>query len=121
MSKLTWDNFVDAYPRSHLVVAWLHGRQRIGTTRQALFALLERVATVLEPHGDWTITDANASEIYIAYENEADAALLCTLVRAKPLGPSIQWLSQAAFRLQRETKESLAQTLRARNLSSSAA
>lgn len=121
MSKLTWDNFVDAYPRSHLVVAWLHGRQRIGTTRQALFALLERVATVLEPHGDWTITDANASEIYIAYENEADAALLCTLVRAKPLGPSIQWLSQAAFRLQRETKELLAQTLRARNLSSSAA
>ena len=121
MSKLTWDNFVDAYPRSHLVVAWLHGRQRIGATRQSVFSFLEGVATALEPRGDWAILDANASEIYIAYENETDAMLLRTLVGAKLLGPSIQWLSQAAFKLQKETKRSLAQALEAKNLSSSTA
>src|SRR5450631_1562104 len=94
---MTWDSFLDAYPRPHLVVAWLHGRQRTGEARRARFELLTRLATALGPLGDWAIKDANPTEIYIAYEKAADAAQLCALVRAKSLGPSLQWLSQAAF------------------------
>jgi hypothetical protein len=101
---MTWDEFLDAYPRSHLVVAWLHVRQRTGEVRRARFDRLKRVATALEPGGDWAITDANPREIYIAYEKAADATKLCTLVRAKPLGPSLQWLSQGAFRFERKPK-----------------
>jgi hypothetical protein len=104
--EMTWDSFLDVYPRSHLVVAWLHGRQRTGEVRWAQFDLLRRTATALELCGDWAMTDANPREIYIAFENAADAAQLCTLVGAKPLGPSIQWLSQAAFKFQGEARRS---------------
>jgi hypothetical protein len=110
---MTWDNFLDAYPRSHLVVTWLHARQRIGDVRRARFDLLKRVAAALEPSGDWALTDANPKEIYIAYEKAADAAQLCTLIRAQPLGPSLQWLSQAAFRFEKETQRLIMDALKA--------
>jgi hypothetical protein len=110
---MRWDSFLDAYPRSHLVVAWLYARQRIGDVRRARFDVLKRVATALEPRGDWALTDANPREIYIAHEKAADATQLCTLVRAKPLGPSLQWLSQAAFRLEKEAQRSIMDALKA--------
>jgi hypothetical protein len=110
---MTWDNFLDAYPRSHLVVTWLHARQRIGDVRRARFDLLKRVAAALEPSGDWALTDANPKEIYIAYERAADAAQLCALVGAKPLGPSLQWHSQAAFRFEKEAQRSIMDALEA--------
>jgi hypothetical protein len=110
---MKWHDFLDAYPRSHLVVAWLHGRYRTGTVRRARFDLLRRVATALEPRGDWAITDANPQEIYIAYEKAADATQLCTLVRAKPLSPSLQWLSQAAFRFEKPAQRSIVDALKA--------
>jgi hypothetical protein len=115
---MMWDRFVDAYPRSHLVVAWLHGKQRIGEARRARMDLLKRLATALEPRGDWAITDANPREIYIAYEKAADAAQLSTLARAQPLGPSSQWLSQAAFQFQGEAKRSVEDALKGLGLSS---
>ena len=65
VSVMTWDEFLDAHPRSHLVVAWLHVRQRTGELRQVRFDLLKRVATALEPGGDWAITDANRRDIHI--------------------------------------------------------
>jgi hypothetical protein len=109
---MAWDNFLDAYPRPHLVVAWLHARHRTGEARKARFDLLERVAAALEPRGDWAMTDANPKEIYIAYETAADATQLCTLVRAKPLGPSMQWRSQAAFHFQGEARRSVTDLLK---------
>jgi len=109
---MTWNNFLDAYPGSHLVVAWLHGRHRTNEVRRARFDHLKRVAAALEPCGAWAITNANPGEIYIAYEKAADAAQLCTLVRAKPLSPSIQWLSQAAFQFQGEARRSLTDLLK---------
>ena len=112
MPVIAWDNFLDAYPRPHLVVAWLHARHRTGEARKARFDLLERVAAALEPRGDWAMTDANPKEIYIAYETAADATQLCTLVRAKPLGPSLQWLSQAAIRLDKEAQRSIMDALK---------
>jgi hypothetical protein len=111
---MTWDNFLDAYPRSHLVVAWLRAPLRTGTARGARFDLLERVAMALEPQGDWAITDANPKEIYIAHEKASDAAQLCALVHAKPLAPSLQWLSQAAFRFEKEAKRSVEDALKGR-------
>ena len=101
---MKWEDLLAAHPRPHLVVAWLHATHRTGEGRVASFDLLKKVATALDPGGDWAMTDANPKEIYIAYEEAADAAQLCTLVRAKPLGPSLQWMSQAAFRFQREAK-----------------
>jgi hypothetical protein len=109
---MTWDSFLDRYPRSHLVVAWLHGRHRTGEARRARSDLLKRIATALEPRGDWAITDANPKEIYIAYEKAADAAQLCTLVRGRSLGPSLQWLSQAAFRFDKVAQKLTADTLK---------
>ena len=107
LAAITWDRFLDAYPRSHLVVAWLHAPQRAGEVRRQWLDDLKGVATALKPRGDWAITNANPREIYIAYEKAADAAQFCTLVDAKPLGPSLQWLSQAAFRLEKEAKRSI--------------
>ena len=111
---MKWEDLLAAHPRPHLVVAWLHATHRTGEGRVASFDLLKRVATALDPGGDWAMTDANPKEIYIAYEEAADAAQLCTLVRAKPLGPSLQWMSQAAFRFEREAKRSVADALKAR-------
>ena len=109
---MRWDSFLDAYPRSHLVVAWLHGRHRTGTARWARLNLLKRMATSLEPRGDWACTDANAKEIYISYENAGDAAQLCTLVHAQPLGDSLKWLSQAAFRFDSEAQRLILDALK---------
>jgi hypothetical protein len=109
---MTWEKFLGAYPKSHLMVAWLHSRQRTGEVRRARFDLLKRIAMTLEPRGDWAMTDANPREIYIAYEKAADAAQLCTLVCAKPLGPSMQWLSQAAFHFQGEARRSVTDLLK---------
>ncbi len=80
---MTWDSFLDAHPRSHLVVAWLHGRQRTGRARRAQFDLLERIATALEPLGDWALSF------------------------------SIQWLSQSAFQLDRATQQMIVDALKA--------
>ena len=113
MSAMEWDSFLDANPKPHLVVAWLHGTQRIGEVRQARFYLIKRAAAALEPRGDWALTDANPKEIYIAYERAADAAQLCALVGAKPLGPSLQWHSQAAFRFEKEAKRSVEDAVKA--------
>jgi hypothetical protein len=110
---MKWEDLLAAHPRPHLVVAWLHATHRTGEGRVASFDLLKRAATALDPGGDWAMTDANPKEIYIAYEEAADAAQLCTLVRAKPLGPSLQWMSQAAFRFQREASRSVANALKA--------
>lgn len=110
---MTWDSFLDTHPRSHLVVAWLPGRQRTGRARGAQVDLLMRVATALEPLGDWALSDANQREIYIAYERAADAAKLGTLVCAKPLGFSIQWLSQSGFQLDRATQQLIMDALKA--------
>ena len=114
MAAMTWARFLDAYSRPHLVVAWLHGGQRAGEERRLRLDDLKRAVMALKPHGDWAITNANPTEIYIAYEKAADAAQLCTLVGAKPLGPSLQWLSQAAFRLEKEAKRSIEDALKAR-------
>ena len=107
VAAMIWDRFLDTYRRPHLVVAWLHGAQRAGEARGQWLDDLKRVAMALKPRGDWAITNANPREIYIAYEKAADAAQFCTLVGAKPLGPSLQWLSQAAFRLEKEAKRSI--------------
>jgi hypothetical protein len=109
---MRWDKFLDAYPKSHLVVAWLHGHQRTGEVRRQRLDALEGVARALKPRGDWAITDANPREIYIAYDKMADATQLRTLVRAKPLGPSLQWHSQAAFRFEREAQSSIMDALK---------
>jgi hypothetical protein len=83
VSKLTWDNFVDAYPRSHLVLRGCMGGS--GSVQRGRHSSLysREWLRCWSRMGNWAITNANASEIYTAYENEADAALLCTLVRAK--------------------------------------
>jgi integrase len=107
VAAMTWNRFLDAYARPHLVVAWLHGGQRAGEARRLRLDDLKRAVMALKPRGDWAITNANPTEIYIAYEKAADAAQFCTLVDAKPLGPSLQWLSQAAFRLEKEAKRSI--------------
>src|SRR5260370_24436264 len=45
---MTWDSFLDRYPRSHPVVAWLHARHRTAGARRAHSAPLKRIATPFE-------------------------------------------------------------------------
>jgi hypothetical protein len=60
---VSWESFLDACPRSHLVVAWLPAQHRTGTVRKARLDLLKRMVAALEPRGDWAITDVNQGEI----------------------------------------------------------
>jgi hypothetical protein len=112
MVAMTWDRFLNAYPRPHLVVAWLHGAQRAGEERRLRFHDLKRAAVALKPRGDWAITNANPTEIYIAYDQLADATQFRRLVRAKPLSPSPQWHSQAAFRFEMQAQRSIMDVLK---------
>ena len=66
----------------------LHGAQRAGEARRQRLDDLNGVTTALKPRGDWAIANANPTEIYIAYDQLADATQFRTLVRAKPLSPS---------------------------------
>ena len=113
MAAMTWDSFLDAYSRPHLVVAWLHGWHRTGAERRLQLDDLKRAVTALKPRGDWAITNANPTEIYIAYDQLADATQFRRLVRARPLSPSPQWRSQAAFRLQMQALRSIRDVLKA--------
>ena len=113
MAAMTWDRFLDAYSRPHLVVAWLHWCHRTGEERSLRLDDLKRAVTALEPHGDWAITNANLTEIYIAYEQLADAMQFRTLVGAQPLSPSPQWRSQAAFRFEMQAQRSIMGLLKA--------
>jgi hypothetical protein len=69
VAAMTWDRFLDAYSRPHLVVAWLHGRQRAGEERRLRLDDLKKAVMALKPCGDWAITNANPTEIYIASTN----------------------------------------------------
>lgn len=113
MAAMTWNRFLDAYSRPHLVVAWLHGWHRVGEERRRRLDDLKRAVMALKPDGDWAITNANPREIYIAYDQLADATQLRRLVRARPLSPSPQWRSQAAFRLERHAQRSIMDVLAA--------
>jgi hypothetical protein len=113
VAAMTWDSFVDAYPRPHLVVAWLHAGHRAGEERRLRLDDLKRAVMALNPRGDWAITNANPTEIYIAYDQLADATQFRRLVRAKPLSPSPQWHSQAAFRLEMQAQRSIRDVLKA--------
>ena len=112
MAAMTWDKFLDAYPRPHLVVAWLHGWHRTGEERRLRLDDLKRAVMALKPRGDWAITNANPTEIYIAYDQLADATQFRRLVRARPLSPSPQWHSQAAFRLEMQAQRSIRDVLK---------
>jgi hypothetical protein len=113
VAAMTWDSFLDAYPRPHLVVAWLHGWHRAGEERRLRLDDLERAVMALKPRGDWAITNANQTEIYIAYDQLTDATQFRALVRAKPLSPSPQWHSQAAFRFEMQAQRSIMDLLKA--------
>ena len=112
MAAMTWDSFLGAYSRPHLVVAWLHGRHRTGEERGLLLDDLKRAVMALKPRGDWAITNANPTEIYIAYDQLADATQFRRLVRAKSLSPSPQWHSQAAFRFEMQGQRSIMDLLK---------
>jgi hypothetical protein len=109
----SWDRFLDAYSRPHLVVAWLHGWHRAGEERRLRLDDLERAVMALKPRGDWAITNANPREIYIAYDQLADATQFRRLVRARPLSASPQWHSQAVFRLEMQAQRSIRNVLKA--------
>ena len=96
VAAMTWNRFLDAYSRPHLVVAWLRG-QRAGEERMLRLDDLKRAAMALKPRGDWAITNANPAEIYIAYVQLADATQFRTLVRAKPPSLSPQWHFKRLF------------------------
>jgi hypothetical protein len=113
VAAMTWDRFLNTYPRPHLVVAWLHAGHRAGEERRLRLADLKRAVMALKPRGNWAITNANQREIYIAYDQLADATQFRRLVRAKPLSPSPQWHSQAAFRLEMQALRSIRDVLRA--------
>ena len=111
MAAMTWTRFLDAYSRPHLVVAWLHGAQRAGEERMLRLNDLKIAAMAFKPRGDWAITNASPAEIYIAYDQLADATQFRRLVRARPLSPSPQWHSQAVFRLEMQAQRSIRDVL----------
>jgi hypothetical protein len=113
VAAMKWNRFLDAYPRPHLVVAWLRGGQRAGEERMQRLDDLKRAAMTLKPRGGWAITNANPREIYIAYDQLADVTQFRMLVRAKPLSPSSQWRSQAAFRFETQALRSIMDVLKA--------
>jgi hypothetical protein len=76
---MRWDNFLDAYPKSHLVVAWLHELQRTGEVRRQRLDALERVARALKPREDW------ASEAYSSpTRSNSSGRLFFTLPTSPP-------------------------------------
>ena len=111
---MTWDIFLDAHPR---IASGRCLAARAATDRSSA------TGAVRSPQENrprrWNLLEIGLSqmqiqrEIYIAYERAADAAKLGTLVRAKPLGFSIQWLSQSAFQLDRATQQMIMDALKA--------
>ena len=101
MSRVPWHLFEARQARAHLVVARIDGPVP-GDPLKAVQAILRRLVIRQKPAGDYAVTvvrEAGRPEVYLAFEDPADALKLAGAVTAGVTGAYPGWASQRAFEL----------------------
>jgi hypothetical protein len=116
MSRVPWHLFEDRQPRAHLVVGVVAqaegpvGRDELDAVRN----LLNRLVRQQKPGGDYAATvvrDAGRPEVYLAFQEEADARKLAAAVQAEAADSHPGWATQRAFQLDGAKVAALAASL----------
>jgi hypothetical protein len=100
MSKVPWHLFQDRQQRAHLVVGALAEVARDGDELAATLNLLKRLVRQQKPAGDYATTvvrDSGRPEMYLAFDNEADARKFAATLEAGSTARYPGWASQRAF------------------------
>jgi hypothetical protein len=101
MFRVPWHLFEARQARAHLVVARIDGPVA-GDQLSAVQALLRRLVSSQKPAGDYAVAvvrEAGRPEVYLAFEDPADALKLAGAVTAGATGAYPGWASQRAFEL----------------------
>jgi hypothetical protein len=106
----------DRQPRPHLIVGVLAFTDDTpdGDELPAAQSVLTRFVKKHKPAMDYAATvirDAGRSEVYFAFESEADAAKLAAFLKAEVSNSYSGWATQRAFRLDGAMVTALAATL----------
>ena len=116
MSRVPWHLFQDRQHRAHLVVAViaLPDGPPGGDELAAAQSVLTRLVKKYKLTGDYAATvvrDTGRPEAYFAFEDEADAAKLAAILKAKVTRRYPGWATQRVFRLGGAVVTSLAASL----------
>ena len=113
MPLMRWRDFMETYPKAHLLIANVDAANRNGVARRDLMASLRQLVVSSEPAGDYAISSTGAAgggEIHIAMHKDYDAARLAKVVHAVSGGASSGWASQATFQFGKQWDGELANT-----------
>ena len=118
MSRVPWHLFQDRQRRAHLVVAViaLPDGPPGGDELAAAQSVLTRLVKKYKLTGDYAATvvrDTGRPEAYFAFEDEADAAKLAAILKAKVTRRYPGWATQRVFRLDGAMVTALAASLAA--------
>ena len=104
MSRVPWHLFQDRQQRAHLVVAVIAladgppGGDEL-TLAQSVLTRLVKKHKLAGDYAATVVRDAGRSELYFAFEDEADAKKLAALLKAEVTGSYPGWATQRAFQL----------------------
>jgi hypothetical protein len=116
MSRVSWHPFQDRQRRPHLIVGVLAlangppGGDELKAT-QSVLARLFRKHKLAGDYAATVVRDAGRSELYFAFEGEADATKLATILKAEATGSYPGWAAQRAFQLDGAKVTTLAASL----------
>ena len=104
MSRVPWHLFQDRQPRLHLIVAVLAlpDAPLTGDELPAAQSVLTRLVKMHKPtkgYASTVVRDAGRSELYFAFEDEADAAKLAAILKAEETSTYPGWATQRVFQL----------------------
>ena len=106
MPSMNWETFQASHFRPHLVVSHLpvNAEPEEGKTT------LERVIASLNLSGNYAFQQDRES-IRVAFEKDADAGRLASMLRAKATRPESEWGSSAVAHLSRTVQRRMAAAL----------
>jgi hypothetical protein len=104
MSRVPWHLFQDRQPQAHLVVGVLALADGPpgGDDLTAAQSVLMRLFRKYKLAGDYAATvvrETGRTELYFAFESEADATKLAAILKAEVTSSYAGWATQRAFQL----------------------
>lgn len=97
---MRWQDFIEAYPKVHLIIATVEETNLDSTSHDDLMTSLRSLVASSGVVGDFAISSIDRQqgvEFHIALHKDYDATRLAELVHAVPESAASGWMSLATF------------------------